>query len=248
MTLEQSTTLLFSGATLLYAASMTAYLLFFLKQQNKLESHAYIMLCIGSLLHFMAIASTAFSMGTLPSHNLQQTLYTASLALSWVFILLKQKFNLKILGLFASPLILLMMIWAMLLPDTPPAQESFLKGFWLVAHIVLIFAGEAALALACGAGILYLVQEKAIKEKRGAFFTRGFLPLIFLTTQATQALLQDLQCLQWVLSQDLSMQKQYGEHSGAGIPRRYGQRSHGLSMQHCSTDALHPDGEGKNLQ
>ncbi|MCK5837091.1 MAG: cytochrome c biogenesis protein CcsA, partial [Desulfobacula sp.] len=45
-----------------------------------------------------------------------------------------------------------------------------LKGFWFYAHILLVFTGEASLALASGAGILYLLQEKGIKTKSPGFF------------------------------------------------------------------------------
>ncbi|MBF0199772.1 MAG: c-type cytochrome biogenesis protein CcsB [Desulfamplus sp.] len=155
---------------------MAAYFLYLFKQKETLQNRAFGLVCAGTALHFTGTAFSTFAMGALPAHNLQQTLLTAALALSSVFIILKQKFNLKILGLFATPLIVLMMSWAMVLPDTAPAGDpflrgtTFLKGFWLTSHIVLIFAGEAALALACGAGILYLIQEKAIKEKKRGFF------------------------------------------------------------------------------
>jgi cytochrome c-type biogenesis protein CcsB len=39
-----------------------------------------------------------------------------------------------------------------------------------VAHVTLIFFGEAAFALACGVGILYLLQENSIKTKKRRFF------------------------------------------------------------------------------
>jgi cytochrome c-type biogenesis protein CcsB len=43
----------------------------------------------------------------------------------------------------------------------------------LAAHIITIFMGNAAFALACGLGMLYLLQENAIKKKaRGFFFSR----------------------------------------------------------------------------
>jgi cytochrome c-type biogenesis protein CcsB len=55
--------------------------------------------------------------------------------------------------------------------------EAIVNNFWLIAHILLIFSGEAALALAFGAGVLYLVQERAIKAKTRGFFFRRLPPL-----------------------------------------------------------------------
>lgn len=39
---------------------------------------------------------------------------------------------------------------------------------WLIAHIVLIFAGYAALILSFGTSLVYLIQEHALKAKRGS--------------------------------------------------------------------------------
>jgi cytochrome c-type biogenesis protein CcsB len=42
----------------------------------------------------------------------------------------------------------------------------------LILHVTVIFVGEAGFALACGLGILYLLQENAIKTKKQRFFFR----------------------------------------------------------------------------
>jgi len=57
-----------------------------------------------------------------------------------------------------------------LLPDEPAQTTAVFKSFWLVSHVTVIFIGEAAFALACGIGILYLTQENAIKTKQRRFF------------------------------------------------------------------------------
>ncbi|MCK7505808.1 MAG: cytochrome c biogenesis protein [Desulfobacterales bacterium] len=51
-----------------------------------------------------------------------------------------------------------------------PRPPQLFKSFWLVAHVTVIFIGEAAFALACGVGILYLIQENSIKTKKRRFF------------------------------------------------------------------------------
>jgi len=45
------------------------------------------------------------------------------------------------------------------------ASSSARQG-WLIAHIALIFAGYAALALSFSASLIYLIQERALKSKR----------------------------------------------------------------------------------
>jgi ABC-type uncharacterized transport system permease subunit len=48
---------------------------------------------------------------------------------------------------------------------------------WLIAHIILIFTGYAALVLSFGASLLYLVQERRLKAKKSSTLT-SFLPAL----------------------------------------------------------------------
>jgi ABC-type uncharacterized transport system permease subunit len=48
---------------------------------------------------------------------------------------------------------------------------------WLIAHIILIFTGYAALVLSFGASLLYLLQERRLKSKKPASMS-SFLPAL----------------------------------------------------------------------
>ena len=165
-----SVTIALSVSAFLYLASTTTYFLYLFFQKDPMQKTAFWLICAGFLCHLTAIGITTYNRGTIPAHNLQQTLFIAALALAGVFILLQYRLNLKILGILVSPLILIMMATAFVLPDTIAAKEPVLKGFWLISHIIMVFMGEAALAMACGTGILYLIQERAIKKKKRGFF------------------------------------------------------------------------------
>jgi hypothetical protein len=76
-------------------------------------------------------------------------------------------------GFYAAPLVSLTMIAAYQMPKPVAENPQLFKSWWLAAHIITIFLGNAAFALACGLGMLYLLQENAIKRKtRGFFFSR----------------------------------------------------------------------------
>ena len=116
---------------------------------------------------------TVYRTGQFPVANFHETLSFAGWTIAGVFLLFQYKFALKILGVLAAPLITFVMIIAARVPNVPEKTGSLLNNLWLVTHVVAIFAGEAALALACGAAVLYLLQENAIKSKhRGFFFKR----------------------------------------------------------------------------
>lgn len=162
--------LLLSIAALIYLLSVTGYFLYLFAQKERFQHTAFGLTCAGAFFHLLATGVETFIMGALPVHNFHQNLSIAALALALAFIILRFKLHLKILGIFTTPLILIMTIAALASPDVQPAPDSILRGFWLTSHIIMIFVGEAALALACGAAILYLVQERAIKQKRRGFF------------------------------------------------------------------------------
>src|SRR5208282_77855 len=48
---------------------------------------------------------------------------------------------------------------------------------WLIAHIILIFTGYAALLLSFGASLLYLLQERRLKAKKPSSLI-SFLPAL----------------------------------------------------------------------
>ena len=171
-----------------YLISTISYFHYLFYQKESLQRTAFGFFLGGACLHLISVGIGTALLGTLPAHNLSQTLSIAGLALAVTYILLKFQYNLKILGIFTAPLTACMVLTATIIPQAPPAKAVFLKGFWLISHIVLIFTGEAALALACGAGILYLIQEKTIKGKKRGFFFKRLPPLDFLDSTSYSCL------------------------------------------------------------
>lgn len=156
-----------------YLLSTIGYLLYLFIQKDYLQKTGFYFLAAGFLCHTTEIGFQFIQSGHFPVTNLHETLSLAGWTIAGVFLLFQYKFGLKILGVYAAPLITFVMLFAFRLPDVPREPSNLLNNFWLVTHVVAIFIGEAALALACGAGVLYLLQENAIKSKhRGFFFKR----------------------------------------------------------------------------
>jgi len=99
-----------------------------------------------------------------------------------VFLVFQYRFQLKVLGVFAAPLVSFVMVIAAKFPNAPDQVNNTLNNLWLVVHVVAVFIGEASFALACGVGILYLLQEHAIKSKKHGFFFRRLPSLELLDT------------------------------------------------------------------
>jgi len=161
--------IIFIATFICYLSSSLAYGGFFFVLKKRLNQVGFLMLVLGFIGHTCHIGYGSIQLGYLPVQNLHETLIIAAWAIAGVFIALKFKFQLKILGVYSSLFITVLLAIASQLPSQAAQSQAVFKSFWLVMHILFIFIGEAAFALACGAGILYLAQERSIKSKQHGF-------------------------------------------------------------------------------
>ncbi len=167
---------------LLYLLSAMGYVAFLFSQKAWFHRISYGMLLAGFLVHTGVILYKIAVIQTIPVYNLHQTLSFAAWTLAGVYLFLKYKFRLNILGAYVAPLVTAIMAIVFSLPESPVHHGTLFNNLWLICHVVFIFIGEAALALACGAGVLYLIQEHAIKSKTSRFFRKRLPSLEFLDT------------------------------------------------------------------
>jgi cytochrome c-type biogenesis protein CcsB len=155
---------------LFYMASAAGYFAYLFYQRDRLYRWAFLLMIGGFICHSASIAFTTITAGHFPVRNLRETLSIAGWAIAAIFLVFQSRFRLKILGIYAAPLIAVVMVAVSQVPDTPTATHGMFKNFWLISHVIAVFIGNAAFALACGIGILYLIQEHAIKTKKPGFF------------------------------------------------------------------------------
>lgn len=167
---SQTAGIILQGATLLYCLSTVGYILFLFKQKLRVQRVAFRIMTTAIVLHLISIIVYTIQSGHPPIQNMAQNLSAAGFALGGMFLYFQHRFDLKIMGVFASGLVSVFMLVAWLIPDAPVVANESLKSVFVYAHIILVFMGDASLALACGGGILYLLQEKGIKTKTPGFF------------------------------------------------------------------------------
>jgi cytochrome c-type biogenesis protein CcsB len=167
---------------LFYIFSTAAYLAFLFFQKNYFHKAGYFLLLTGFLFHCTALGYGYIKSGYIPVHNLQETLSIAAWAMAAVFLVFQYKFRLKILGIYAAPLAAGIMAATLRLPQASGGTKNIFNSFWFNLHIITIFIGEASFALACGVGMLYLLQEHTIKTKKRGFFYKRLPSLDLLDT------------------------------------------------------------------
>ncbi len=167
---------------LLYLSSTGAYLAYLFTQKKPFHRWGLILIAAGFACHTALILLGFAGTGRFPVGNLRETLSLAAWTVAGVFLVVHHRFNLRVLGTFAAPLAAVLMGIASPLPREPAQVAIIFNNFWIIFHVVVIFIGNAAFALACGVGVLYLLQENAIKTKSPGFFFRRLPSLDLLDT------------------------------------------------------------------
>jgi cytochrome c-type biogenesis protein CcsB len=170
------------AAIFFYLLSTAGYVSYLFFQKAHFHRAGCGLMGAGFLCNGSAIVYEFAVTGRFPVGNLQETLSVAACALAGLFLVFQYRFRLRVLGVLAAPLVALTMAVSVQLPRGPSQMEIVFNNFWIIFHVVIIFIGNAAFALACGAGILYLMQEKAIKGKNHGFFFRRLPSLNILDT------------------------------------------------------------------
>ena len=152
--------------------STIGYFAYLFLQKDVFQQSGFYLLVVGFCCHTAALGIRFVQSGHFPVHNLHEVLSIAGWTIAGVFLVFQYKFQLKILGVYAAPLVSIVMVIAAKFPNAPDQTNKVLNNLWLVIHVVSVFIGEASFALACGVGLLYLLQEHAIKSKNRGFFFR----------------------------------------------------------------------------
>jgi cytochrome c-type biogenesis protein CcsB len=124
-------------------------------------------------VHTLAILFRFFEAGYTPVTSLHEAYSFFGWCIVGLHLAFQLRYDIPTMGAFTTPVALIMLFGAVLSPgeigQLPPALQSW----WLPVHVVLIFIGDGAFALAAVVGVMYILQERQLKTKKmGALFHR----------------------------------------------------------------------------
>ncbi len=127
------------------------------------------MVATGFVFHTVALILLGIARQHFPITNLPESLCLFAWFLSLTFLLAHLRYDIKALGAFTLPLVSLLTITATFIYDENQAIPPDLKNGWIYFHSSAAFLAYAAFFLTFVSGILYLVQEKELKNKNFRF-------------------------------------------------------------------------------
>jgi cytochrome c-type biogenesis protein CcsB len=141
-------------------------LLHFVSTREKMARIASITLACGFLAHTVFLAVRGISGGYFPVSNFFEALSFFSWAVVLVYFLVQMRFHLPILGSFTIPIPFLVLLYSVNFRRDWAPLPGQLQSVWLVVHVLSAFVGYAGIVLAFAAGLMYVLQARALKRQR----------------------------------------------------------------------------------
>ena len=165
----QAENVLFTITMLLYFAAMILYFLFVVIKKDNLAAVASLVQAVGLVLHTGALICRGIGAGRLPLTNYYEFATGFAWGLSLVSLVFIRKYRFPMLGVFAAPLIFLIIGYAAMqnreVKDLMPA----LRSNWLGFHVSTVIVAYGSFGVSFVLGAVFLLRERM---KDGSFWDK----------------------------------------------------------------------------
>lgn len=165
--MQQASIVVFGFAMALYAGATVLYAYFFLNKRRSLSWYATFLTGAGFLMHTASILIRWVQVGHLPIEGPFDSLSLAAWALVLIYFVVEHLARVKILGVLLVPAALVAMTAAWLNISVPGGRQGEVLDSWTVGtHVTLIMLANAGFAIGAAASIVYLLQERQLKQHK----------------------------------------------------------------------------------
>jgi cytochrome c-type biogenesis protein CcsB len=169
--------LLFKIALAAYLVSTLGYTASLLVKRVHIARFSTWILLSAFIIHTASFLFRCIETGHSPFTGIYETLSFFAWAISGIYLAFQFRTKTRVLGAFVSPMAFLLMMAASIRLGGHVSMPAILQGHWVIVHVTLSVVGEALFTLACLAGLMYLIQDNFIKNKKINSFSRLLPPL-----------------------------------------------------------------------
>ena len=118
---------------------------------------------VGFLCQTAFLSIRGHALGRCPLTNLFEVFIFLAWSIALIYLLVGPAYRLSLMGAFTAPLVFALQTFALLAPIDVPHPMRLSANPWLEFHASISLIAYGAFALACVAGVMYLVQERQLK-------------------------------------------------------------------------------------
>jgi len=153
-------------AAALYSLGLLHAILTLVRRREQLFRVALAAFSLGAVFHFVSIVEEGIVNNRCPITNFYETLSMCAFLVVVVYLFVHWRYKLESLSVFIFPLVFVMVLVATMGNPVSAWSSPIVRNTWLTVHIVLVLLGFAALLITGGASVLYLFQERELKNKK----------------------------------------------------------------------------------
>jgi ABC-type uncharacterized transport system permease subunit len=133
------------------------------------------LLGVGAVFHAANVVSASLLTNVCPVESVNFALSLAALIATLVFLFLRKRSGLHVMGAFVAPLSLALLVGSQFIGSS--SAEVHVSRSLLAFHITANVVGVGFFLLAGAASVFYLIQERRLRQKRVHLFGRRLPPL-----------------------------------------------------------------------
>ena len=156
---------LLAGSTLFYLLGFAHSLVLLGAGKFRLGRFNFAAIAAGFSLQTAFLYHRGHDLGRCPITNSFEILVFLSWSLALAYLVVGTTYRISLLGTFTAPLVFGLQLFALLLPAAPSAARRGRPDGWLELHASTSLVAYGVLALACVAGVMFLVQERQLKMR-----------------------------------------------------------------------------------
>ncbi len=118
---------------------------------------------VGFIFQTAFLSVRGHAVGRCPITNLFEVIIFVAWSVALFYMVVGPAYRLSLMGAFTAPLVVTLQLIALLLPIDHPQRAKLPPNSWLEFHASISLVAYGAFALACIAGLMYLVQERQLK-------------------------------------------------------------------------------------
>ncbi|MEY2614411.1 MAG: hypothetical protein QOH78_184 [Verrucomicrobiota bacterium] len=123
-------------------------------------------ICLGFLFTTAFLFDRGHQIGRCPITNRFEVLVFMTWSMVLIYLVIGASYRLSLMGAFTAPVASALLFFAMALSRGEPAARKIKVNPWLEAHTSFSMVACGAFALACIAGVMFLVQERQLKTRQ----------------------------------------------------------------------------------
>jgi ABC-type uncharacterized transport system permease subunit len=153
-------------AAALYSIGLLHAILTLVRKREQMFRVALGAFALGAAFHFVSIVEEGILQNHCPITNFFETLSMCAFLVVIVYLAVHWRYKLESLSVFIFPLVFVMVMVAAMSNPVATWSSPLLRTTWLTLHIVLVLLGYAALLITGVASVIYLFQERELKNKK----------------------------------------------------------------------------------